>query len=153
MGVSTKKRRKLTVNNRLYVWYVKEDYDFPNYVLHVFSDDKQFIVHYHLRQSSDIRHIIVHGPDFPRVAGTGGVWRRFRCPEWGIENGAVTPRTVRNLIDWCQSSGNTTEVDYVGKAVPLGGCCISCGVNLRGMIPISSNCCHKCGYPVAERAG
>ena len=151
MSVRTKKRRKLTIDDRLYVWYVIDDRDVPNYVLHVLSDDKKFIIHYHLQQPDDTRHLIVIGPDFRRVAGTGGVWRRFRCPEWDTENGVITPRTVRNLIDWCQSSGSVTEVDYLGKAVPLGGGCTSCGVDLRGMLLMGSDCCHKCGWPVAER--
>ncbi len=150
MGISTKNRRKLTIDDRCYVWYVIEDCDSSNYVLHVLSDDKQFIVHYHLKQHDDARHLTVLGAEFRRAIGTGGVWRRFRCPKWDVENDVVTPRNVRNLIDWCQSSGDVIEVDYAGKALPLGGCCTCCGIDLRGMIP-GSDCCHKCGRPVAER--
>jgi hypothetical protein len=154
MGVATKSRRKSIVDGRSYVWYVKENDDSPDYVLHVLSDDKQFIVHFHLGQHDETRHLIVIGSDFKRVNGRNGCWRRFRCPEWSSENGAITPKNVRSLIEWCQSSSNViTEVDCYGKALPLGGCCTACGVDLRGMVPINSNCCHQCGQSIAERAG
>jgi hypothetical protein len=152
MGISTKSRRKLIVDRRSYVWYVKEDEDSPDYVLHVLSDDKQFIIQFHLGQHDETCHLTVIGSDFKRVIGTGSSWRRFRCPEWRSENGAITPKNVRNLIEWCQSSsGLITEVDFNGKALPLGGYCTACGVHLGGMVPINSNCCHQCGQLIAER--
>jgi hypothetical protein len=152
MGVSTKSRRKLIVDGRSYVWYVKEDDDSPDYVLHVLSDDKQFIVQFHLGQHNETCHLTVIGSDFKRVIGTGSSWRRFRCPEWRSDNSAITPKNVRSLIEWCQlSSAVITEVDCYGKALPLEGCCTACGVKLGGMVPINSNCCHQCGQLIAER--
>lgn len=154
MATREKSRRKLTIHGRLYVWYVKEDYDSSSNVLHVLSDDKQFIVHYHLGQQPEFRYITIFGREFARTTGTGGCWRRFRCPEWVDKHGVITPGAVRKLIEWCDtSSEQTTEVDQAGRAVPLGGCCPVCGVDLRGMIPICSNRCHKCGHAIAERAG
>jgi hypothetical protein len=151
MGVRKQGRRKLRVGGRLYVWYVKPDADSPDNVLHVISDDKQFLVHYHLNQRTVARHIIVLGRDFERTPGNGGTWRRFRCPEWTSQDGVITPATVRKLIEWCCSSEPIMEVDFSGQAVPLGGCCSACGVDLRGMVPVLSNCCHKCGRVISER--
>lgn len=154
MAVRTKSRRKLTVADRQYVWYVKEDDDSLDHILHVLSEDKRFIVHYRLAQPHDRLYVTVLGKEFKRVTGTGGVWRRFRCPRWDNENGIVTSGGVRNLIEWCADTNDqTTEVDSAGRAVPLGGCCTECGVDVRGMIPLNSDSCHKCGHQIAERAG
>ena len=43
LGVSKKGRRKLTYNEKQYVWYVQEDNDSPYYCLNIISDDKQLI--------------------------------------------------------------------------------------------------------------
>lgn len=152
MGIRTKSRRQLTIDDRRYVWYVREDDDSLDHILHVLSKDKQFIVHYHLAQLDERRYLTVLGREFGRVGGTGGVWRRFRCPRW--ENDVVTPAAVRSLIEWCNAtSEETVEVDCSGHPVPIGGLCPSCGVDVRGMIQQDSNCCHKCGRDVREQGG
>src|SRR5262245_32478599 len=48
MGTAKKGRRKLTISGRLFIWYVAQDDDSADLVLHVASDDKSFIVNYHL---------------------------------------------------------------------------------------------------------
>jgi hypothetical protein len=48
MAVATKNRRKITVGDRRYVWYVAEDDEAAGKVLQVISEDKQFIVKYQL---------------------------------------------------------------------------------------------------------
>jgi hypothetical protein len=118
MGTNKKQRHKLTVADRLYLWYVKQDEDSDSYILHVISNDKRFIVHYHLQQQQSYRYIIVLGKEFERVAGTGNGWRRFRCPAWENDK-AITPSAVKKLIEWSQQANVTTEeVDYVGRPIP-----------------------------------
>lgn len=152
MAVSAKSRRKLVVDGRKYLWYVKEDDDSVDHILYVLSDDKRFIVRYRLAQPHEKSYVTVLGKEFYRVAGTGGTWRRFRCPRWDSENGSITPDSVRRLIEWCMvSSEETTEVDWTGHVVPLGGLCKSCGVDVRGMLSPSSGSCHKCGHPIPGR--
>ena len=98
MAVATKSRRRITVCDRRYVWYVAEDDEGAGMVLHVISDDKQFIAKYQLGQPTGDEYIVILGPLFAG-ASTGGPWRRFLCPRFGAS--AVTPRNVRELIDWC----------------------------------------------------
>ncbi|MDB6135126.1 MAG: hypothetical protein JWM59_3369 [Verrucomicrobiales bacterium] len=50
MAVATKKRRRLIREGRLFIWYVLPDEDSTDRILHVFSDDKRFMVHYVLGQ-------------------------------------------------------------------------------------------------------
>lgn len=103
MGVRKSGRRRLDVDGRLFVWYVCDDPDSLGMVLHVVSEDKRFLVTYHLAQPGE-PFIIVIGRDFPGVPDAGGVWRRFRCPRWEATDGVLTPRRVRRLIGWCFSS-------------------------------------------------
>lgn len=48
MAVRTLKRSKMICDGACYVWHVKEDADYPCYVLRVISADKQFILSYPL---------------------------------------------------------------------------------------------------------
>ncbi len=113
MGVRTKWRRRIRVGDRLFIWYVCEDYDSPDMVLQVVSEDKKFIVRYHLGQADD-PFLIVIGAEFTGVPDAGGIWRRFLCPRWE-SNSKVTPASVRSLIEWCLSSDKPLrEVDWRG---------------------------------------
>ena len=62
LGVSKKGRRKLTYNERQYVWYVQEDNDSPYYCLNIISDDKQLVLT--LPLGLDIKYVISKGKRF-----------------------------------------------------------------------------------------
>lgn len=102
MSIATKNRRKLKVAEREFVWYIRDDPDSADMVLHVASQDKRFIVTYHLAQPSSTCHLTVIGREFPGLADAGGVWIRVLCPEWEKDS-VVTPAGVRRLIEWCLS--------------------------------------------------
>jgi hypothetical protein len=115
MGVRKKGRRRIDVEGRLFVWYVCDDPDSADTVLHVISEDKGFIVQYQLGQSGE-PFLIVLGHDFPGVPDAGRGWLRFRCPRW--ETGCVvTPGGVRRLIEWCRCA-NKELVEVNWRGVP-----------------------------------
>jgi hypothetical protein len=118
MGVRKSGRRRIEVAGRTFVWYVCDDTDSADRVLHVVSEDKRFLVKYHLAQPGE-PFLIVIGRDFPGVAGAGGVWRRFRCPGWEAADGVVTPIRVRRLIDWCFSP-EKAFLDVNWRNIPCG---------------------------------
>lgn len=117
MGVATKGRRKIDVNGRRFVWYVCEDEDSADLVLHVASQDKRLLVRYHLGQPEGGRVVLVVGPEFGGVPDAGGCHRRFLCPQWE-DDGRVTPAAVRRLVLWCQSDGeDRVERDWMGRLI------------------------------------
>ncbi|HVR96636.1 MAG TPA: hypothetical protein VMW27_08485 [Thermoanaerobaculia bacterium] len=117
MAVASKNRRKLTVNDRRFLWYVAEDDEGAGMVLQVLSSDKQFITKYQLDQPEGDEYLVVLGRLFAG-ASTGGSWRRFRCPRFAGES--VTPRDVRNLIDWCLDESLTRqEIDWRSHPIRL----------------------------------
>ena len=123
MGIAKKYRRKITVGERDYMWYVIEDLeDFPQTVdsylhaLNIISNDKKFIVRYHLHQRDpERRHITVIGPEFGGVLNPSP-YKRFLCPDWCPE-GAMTPGIVREVIEWCAEPSSRVEVDWTGSKV------------------------------------
>ncbi|GAA5123930.1 hypothetical protein JIN84_11995 [Luteolibacter yonseiensis] len=127
MGVSKKNRRKIIVEQREFYWYVCEDVDdFPEAatgdlrVVNILSEDKTFIVRYHIGQSvPELRHVTIIGHEF----GGGmepGSWRRFLCPDWcpGL---IVNPAVVRRIIEWCLDPVSRIAVDYAGRPVESQG--------------------------------
>lgn len=120
MGIAKKARRKLNLAGRMFIWYIAPDYDSADLVLHVASDDKRFIVKYHLGQSDDRRFLIVIGREFDGLPDAGGPWIRVRCPAWEVA-GAIGPRAVRRLIEWSQEPDKTiVRVDWKGNVLPTG---------------------------------
>jgi hypothetical protein len=115
MGVLKKGRHRINVRGRPFVWYVCDDSDSSDKVLHVIAEDKGFIVQYHLGQSGEPL-LSVLGHDFPGVPDAGGCRLRFRCPRWETDS-VVTPGGVRRLIEWCLSANKELiEVDWRGVA-------------------------------------
>lgn len=98
MGVATKGRRRITVGDRQYLWYVAHNDDGPGMVLHVISPDKRFNVKYEIDQPAGEEYIAIRGRRFVG-AETGSCVRRFLCPPFATD--AATPRAVRRLIEWC----------------------------------------------------
>ncbi len=118
MGVSTKNRRKIVVNNRKFVWYICEEWDWYCYlVLHVISEDKHFNIGYPLGQTDQRRHLIVLGKEFPGLKEAGHCWKSVLCPGWETDD-VVTPATVRKLIEWClDSERELVEVGFTGSVI------------------------------------
>ena len=98
MAIASKRRRRITVNREQYLWYVAEDEEGAAMVLQVISTDKRFIAKYQIGQPMDRSYIVILGKRFAG-AKTGGPWRRFLCPQFVLD--AVTPQSVRKLIEWC----------------------------------------------------
>jgi hypothetical protein len=116
MAVRTKGRRKITVSERMFVWYIKPDFDSADMVLHVVSDDKQFNVQYSLDQPEQTRHISIIGKEFGGTRPVGNVGR-FLCPQWEVD-GVISPQSVRRLIEWCLSADKPlVAVDWQGKPI------------------------------------
>lgn len=118
MGIATKSRRKITVKDQKYLWYVAEDYEAAGAVtLYVISTDKHFIIKYQIGQPKGEEYIVILGRRFAG-AKTGGPWRRFLCPRFADK--AVTPQSVRQLIEWClDESLARQEIDWRGQLVDL----------------------------------
>jgi hypothetical protein len=100
MAIRKKKRRTLTLNKRRFIWWLSDDPDSPDVVLRVYSEDKRFIVSYHLDQPDTQRFVIVLGKEFPGLVQAGSRWIRLRCPKWETDS-TMTPAAVRQLIKWC----------------------------------------------------
>lgn len=117
MSIATKNRRKLNISGREFIWYVKDDPDSADMVLHVASQDKKLIVNYHLAQPTNTRYLIVLGKEFSGLPDAGGCRIRVLCPEWET-NSIITPASVRRLIEWCLSEKcELIRVNYMGLPV------------------------------------
>jgi hypothetical protein len=118
MAISKKGRRRITIGDRLYLWWVC-DTD-PEYgsgsclALTVASEDGRFFVRYYLGQKPDRRYLIVQGQEFEGLPEAGSCWIRVQCPEWQAGS-SVTPADVRRLVEWCASAGRPLiRVNYRG---------------------------------------
>lgn len=102
MAVSTKRKRKIQVGERGFVWWIAPDDDSDDLLLHICSADSRFRVHYVLGQPDDRRYLVVIGPEFPPLRDTVGNWIHLGTPVW--VDAIVTPGLVRQIIEWCLES-------------------------------------------------
>jgi hypothetical protein len=120
MGVAKKYRRKIEIQGRSFLWYVREDLDWIHngclVALSIISEDKHLIISYGIGQAEPYRHLISLGKEFAKLAPDSSVGhRRVRCPQWE-QDGAITPESVRQIIEWCCNyDADAIEVNWQGE--------------------------------------
>ncbi|MCM3631669.1 hypothetical protein M3194_30740 [Paenibacillus glycanilyticus] len=117
MGVNSKGKRKLEYIGRTYYWNVQldpEDYGQTN--LDIVSEDKKFIVSYHVGQSNNDKRpfIVVKGIEFRGLENHYRQgWVRVLTPNW--DDKIITPGLVKTIIEWCLLQKDLLElVDWKG---------------------------------------
>lgn len=114
MGVMTRGRRKIIVNDRCYVWYIELDYGSVYHVLNIVSIDKSLIISCPLKTKKP--YIISKGNTFQNQK-TDGVWNRYLLPFHVPE--IVTPEFVSKVILWSIQDGNAARISWNGKDIVL----------------------------------
>ncbi|WP_079912538.1 hypothetical protein [Paenibacillus sp. 32352] len=103
MGVNSKGRRKLEYCDTTYYWNVHQDAeDYGRINLSIVSEDKKFIVSYHVAQTDYDKtpHIVVKGMEFAGLENHPHKgWVRVQTPIW--DDRIVTPSLVKTIIEWC----------------------------------------------------
>ena len=115
MGVRTKGRRKISVDEREYVWYVKEDFDSPYMILNISSVDKALILAIPL--NTPVQYVIDKGRFFQGEEKASGSWKRYRLDLSVPE--AITPAFVRECILWAVNGENAATLEWDGTNVPV----------------------------------
>ena len=113
MGVGKKGRRKISVGDTEYIWYVKMDYDSPYHILHIMSMDKHLILACPI--VSETPYIISKGKVFQK--NTNGIWNRYLLP-FDIPK-SVTSSFVAKIITWAIQDISTEGIVWNGKNIPI----------------------------------
>lgn len=111
MGVAKKGRRKITVFNKSYVWYVEADYYI---ILNIVSDDKTLIISCPLK--TETAYIISKGNMFQNKK-TNGIWSRYLLP-FNVPE-IITPKFVSDIIFFATHSDKAEEIKWNGNDVPV----------------------------------
>ncbi len=135
MAVRTRGRRKIVVDGRRYIWFVAKPSDYMhiywNYELRVVSEDKQLYIIYPLNPHTAHIISIYEGIDIPahdepplvfvsgKEIGTMPHYDiKYRCPRFERDDGAITPQSVKDLIQWCLSDGEPRiRVDWKNRPI------------------------------------
>lgn len=108
MAVRTKGRRKIIVNNQLYIWYVSEHgTEWYHHILHIVSADKKLILNYPL--DSQISYAINCGTVFQNYK-PNDCQARYLVPGEPIT--AASVGAVERLILWAVHGQNAARIEY-----------------------------------------
>ena len=114
MSVSTKGRRKIIVNEKVYVWYVKPDDDSPFHILNIISEDKKLIISCPLKIKTP--YVISKGSMF-QDKQTAGYWERYLLP-FSIPE-IITPQFISEVILWATQGEQTVKVAWNTINIPV----------------------------------
>ncbi|MBQ4522470.1 MAG: hypothetical protein IJA10_05885 [Lachnospiraceae bacterium] len=114
MGVRKKSRRKISVDDKEYIWYVEVDYDSPYHILNIVSNDKQLVLSCPI--DTETPYLISKGKLFQNK-DTNGNWNRYLLP-FNIPE-IVTPSFVAKIITWAMQDINTQIIAWNGKNIPI----------------------------------
>lgn len=114
MSVRKKGRRKITVNEISYVWYVKPDNDSPFHILNIISEDKSFIISCPLKTNTP--YVISKGTAFQNKQ-TNGCWKRYLLPFHIPER--ITPGFISKVILWATQDEQAVEVAWNKNKIPV----------------------------------
>lgn len=114
MAVKAKGRRRIVVEDKNYVWYVKIDYDSPYYILNIISENKSLIVSCPIGTGTN--YIISKGNIFQNRE-TNGQWNRYLLP-FHVPD-PIIPKFVADVIYWSMQGGNAEKIEWNGKDVPV----------------------------------
>lgn len=115
--VNKKGKRVLKIENRIFYWYVKNDWyslgiaesNPCGLTLYVISEDRKEAFHYLIGSNF---MTITAGKYFSHEKFKG--WRRFRCPVWS--SAIITPGIVKDLVNWhLDDNKDYIETDYAGN--------------------------------------
>ena len=116
MAISKKYRRTIHYNGEDFLWWVDPEIDYQTADMlrvSIASKDKKFLIkHFALQHNPDEAYLTIIGEYFPGLEGTGN-HRRLPCPSFkdSLRDNAVTPRTVKDILDWCfKKDGRTVDV-------------------------------------------
>lgn len=114
MGAAKKGRRKITVSDKDYVWYICMDKESPYHILNIVSDDKALIISCPLK--TETSYIISKGNVFQNKK-TDGRWNRYLLPFDMPE--IITPKFVSDIIFWAIQDGEAKEIKWNKDNVPV----------------------------------
>lgn len=100
MGVRKTGRRKITVDDRDYIWYVSQDDESDYHLLNIISEDKSYVLTCPLK--TEIPYLISKGKLFKNVK-TDGTWNRYELP-FEIPQ-MITPGFAAKVIEWATQDG------------------------------------------------
>lgn len=108
MSARSKGRRKLNINGGIYYWYVHDEI-----ILRIYSEDKEFIVHYELMGENPL--MVIHGKLFNAVTDK-------KRPIWvapPLIESSFGPQFIKDLILWALKEQENLEVNYGVPEGPL----------------------------------
>jgi hypothetical protein len=106
MAISKKKRRTIKYKGQNFLWWVDDDFDGIGNMLsvNIASEDKKFLVkHFAVHNNLAESYLSVIGQYFPGLKTKTGNSVKLTCPDFSdsfVDN-AVTPRTIKEILDWC----------------------------------------------------
>jgi hypothetical protein len=113
MAISKKNKRTIKYDGESFLWWLNPEFDGEGAMLsvNIASEDKKFLVkHFIIQQNPQEAYLSVIGEFFPSLERRTIGHTKVACPSFRSEYGdsAVTPKTVKDILDWCFKNDHRT---------------------------------------------
>jgi len=96
MAVSKKRKRKITINSKIYFWWIFDEYDqteFDGIQIKIVTKNQSGYLKYGLEQNNDERYLV--------FALREDEYKIHKyCPKFENDSGIITPSGIEKLIKW-----------------------------------------------------
>lgn len=112
MAISKKGKRSITVNDRVYLWWVSEEYDqtaFDGIQVRIVAEDQALYFKYGLQQAPEKRFLVAAlGHDAGSI--------HLLCPKFENDQEIITPSGISALIKWCSAGPGEHDIRTIAHA-------------------------------------
>ena len=116
MSISPRNKRRITVSNRLYFWWVFNEVDqtaFDGNQIKLVAEDQSHYIKYGLEQSNSDRNAVISLRNEVALIA-------IACPKFEDDNGIITPGGIRKLIEWCTTRQDEQNLRVITHAYASG---------------------------------
>ena len=101
MTVSTKGKRKISVNGKSYLWKAFNENDqswFEGVQVMIVAEDQSILMRYGSCQTNEMRHIVVQEQNSKPI--------KYSCPKFESEENIFKPEQIKNIIEFSVEKNN-----------------------------------------------
>lgn len=112
MAISSKNKRRVSVDNKEYLWWVFDEYDqteFDGIQVKAVCSDQTHFIKYGLQQEPDDRKLVLAWENYNRLV-------HLSSPSVFEDNkGIISTTGIKEMIQWCKKEGHHVQYSCDGN--------------------------------------
>lgn len=112
MSISSKNKRRVSVDNKEYLWWVFDEYDqteFDGIQVKAVCSDQTHFIKYGLQQEPDDRKLVLALENYTKLVHLSSP------PVFEDNEGIISTAGIKKMIQWCKKEGHRIQYSCDGN--------------------------------------